>query len=121
MKANGMDEYLGNYDYYVEKQRELLASDEPVSTVSKTQIKKEKKKENLKRNEIKELKAKLRNIEKEMEEADKEIENLTNLTLEEDFYADQEKVSKTFARIKELEAHKDKLDEDWIEISLTLE
>ena len=121
MKANGMDEYLGNYDYYVEKQRELLASDEPVSTVSKTQIKKEKKKENLKRNEIKELKAKLRKIEKDMEEADKEIENLTNLTLEEDFYADQEKVSKTFARIKELEAHKDKLDEDWLEISLTLE
>ena len=121
MKSDGIDEYLGNYDYYVEKQRELLAEDEPNSNVSKTQIKKEKKKESLKRNEIKEIKAEIREIEKDMEANAKKISELTEESLKPDFYSDQENVGKTFSEIKRLEERNSELDEMWLDLSLSLE
>lgn len=121
MKADGMDQYLGNYTYYENKLRELNQTNEKASTISKTQLAKEKKKRNLKRNEIKKIKNNIKDIEKQMEAVDKEIAELTELSLAEDFYSNQEKVVETFARIKELENKKEDLDYSWIELSMSLE
>ncbi len=43
MKSDRMDLYLGNYDYYQEKLREMSLTEEEKSTVTKTQVKKERK------------------------------------------------------------------------------
>lgn len=44
---NGVTEYLGNYDYYIEKKRQLSEMDkeENTETKTKTQLKEEKRKE----------------------------------------------------------------------------
>ncbi len=121
MKKDGMDEYLGNYSYYEEKLRENSLEDVKESTQTKTQIKKQRQKENIKRSEIKKIKAKIRDIENKMEEIDLEIERLTNESLAEGFYDDQDRVQEIFAKIKQLEEKKEKLDQDWLELSLEIE
>ena len=121
MKKDGMDEYLGNYSYYEEKLRENSLEDIKESTQTKTQIKKQRQKENIKRSEIKKIKAKIRDIENKMEEIDLEIERLTNESLADGFYDDQDRVQETFAKIKQLEEKKGKLDQDWLELSLEIE
>ena len=121
MKKDGMDEYLGNYSYYEEKLRENSLEDIKESTQTKTQIKKQRQKENIKRSEIKKIKAEIRDIENKMEEIDLEIERLTNESLADGFYDDQDRVQETFAKIKQLEEKKGKLDQDWLELSLEIE
>ena len=121
MKKDDMDEYLGNYSYYEEKLRENSLEDVKESTQTKTQIKKQRQKENIKRSEIKRIKAEIRNIENKMEEIDLEIERLTKESLADGFYDDQDRVQETFAKIKQLEEKKEKLDQDWLELSLEIE
>ena len=121
MKSDGMDEYLGNYTYYENKLREQSQSIEQGQSISKTQLVKEKKKQNLKKNEIKKIKNDIRDAENEMEAIENEIASLTDLSLAPDFYADQEKVVETFAKIKELEERKKILYEKWLDLSMSLE
>ena len=121
MQDDGMSEYLGNYDYYVEKQKEMMAKDEESQTISKTQLKKEKKKQNLKRNEIKKIKNDIKNIEEKMDAVEERLGELHELTMSADFYQDQDLVKDTFAEIKSLEEKKENLDEAWFELNLSLE
>lgn len=121
MKSDGIDEYLGNYTYYENKLREQSQTIEQGQSVSKTQLVKEKKKQNLKKNEIKKIKNDIRDVENELEAIENEIASLTDLSLATDFYADQEKVVETFAKIKELEERKKILDEKWLDLSMSLE
>lgn len=43
------------------------------------------------------------------------------MTLEEDFYLDQELVKDTFNEIKNLESEKEELSDKWFDLSLDLE
>lgn len=121
MKKDGMDLYLGNYDYYQEKLREINMTEEEKATVTKTQIKKERKKEKLKRDEIRAIKSKIRNVEKDMEEIDEKIKDLTKESLAEGFYDDQKRVAELFREMKDLEDMRDDLDETWLNLNLELE
>ena len=121
MKADGMDLYLGNYDYYQEKLKEMSLTEEEKSTVTKTQIKKERKKEKLKRDEVKAIKKEINQIEKDMEDIDKKLKILTKESLEEGFYDDQERVADLFKEMKDLEEKRDGLDEKWLDLNLELE
>ena len=121
MKAYGMDLYLGNYDYYQEKLKEMSLTEEEKSTVTKTQIKKERKKEKLKRDEVKAIKKEIYQIEKDMEDIDKKLKILTKESLEEGFYDDQERVAALFKEMKDLEEKRDSLDEKWLDLNLELE
>ena len=121
MKKDGMDLYLGNYDYYQEKLREMSLTEEEKATVTKTQIKKKRKKEKLKRDEIRAIKTKIRNIEKDMEEIDEKIKDLTKESLTEGFYDDQKRVAELFRDMKDLEDKRDDLDESWLNLNLELE
>jgi len=67
------------------------------------------------------MKNDIRQAENQIEEINKKIADLTELTISEDFYSDQENVVETFARIKELENKKEELDEKWLELSMSLE
>lgn len=121
MKSDGMDIYLGNYDYYQEKLKEMSLTEEEKSTVTKTQIKKERKKEKLKRDEVKAIKKEINQIEKDMEDIDKKLKILTKESLEDGFYDDQERVAALFKEMKDLEEKRDSLDEKWLELNLELE
>lgn len=121
MKADRMDLYLGNYDYYQEKLREMSLTDEEKSTVTKTQVKKERKKEKLKRDEVKAVRKKIRDIEKDMEDIDKKLKDLTKESLSEGFYDNQARVAELFREMKDLEDMRDDLDENWLALNLELE
>lgn len=121
MKSDRMDLYLGNYDYYQEKLREMSLTEEEKSTVTKTQVKKERKKEKLKRDEVRAVKKKIRDIEKDMEDINKKLKDLTKESLEEGFYDDQARVAELFREMKDLEDMRDDLDENWLALNLELE
>lgn len=121
MKSDRMDLYLGNYDYYQEKLREMSLTEEEKSTVTKTQVKKERKKEKLKRDEVKAVRKKIRDIEKDMEDIDKKLKDLTKESLAEGFYDDQARVAELFREMKDLEDMRDDLDENWLALNLELE
>lgn len=121
MKNDGMVEYLGNYSYYEKKLREMSLEDENKETLTKTQIKKQRQKENIKKSELRKIKNDIRDIENRMEEIDEEIKSLTDLSLSEGFYDDNEKVAETFSKIKDLEEEKENLDHTWLELSLKIE
>ena len=121
MKSDRMDLYLGNYDYYQEKLREMSLTEEEKSTVTKTQVKKERKKEKLKRDEVKAVRKKIRDIEKDMEDIDKKLKDLTKESLSEGFYDDQARVAELFREMKDLEDMRDDLDENWLALNLELE
>ena len=110
MKADGMDLYLGNYDYYQEKLKEMSLTEEEKSTVTKTQ-----------RDEVKAIKKEINQIEKDMEDIDKKLKILTKESLEEGFYDDQERVAALFKEMKDLEEKRDSLDEKWLDLNLELE
>ena len=121
MKSDRMDLYLGNYNYYQEKLREMNMTEEEKATVTKTQIKKERKKEKLKRDEIRAIKNKIKSIEKDMEEIDKKIKDLTKESLAEGFYDDQARVAEVFREMKDLEDMRDDHDEEWLNLNMELE
>ena len=121
MSQDGMTEYLGNYDYYVEKQKESLEKDTDKAEISKTQLVKEKKKAKLKRNEIKKIKNDIKAIEVEISQIEENLASLTELTLASDFYQDQDRVKETFEKIKSLEEKKEELDDAWLSLSMSLE
>lgn len=121
MKADRMDLYLGNYDYYQEKLREMSLTEEEKSTITRTQVKKERKKEKLKRDEVRALKKKIKDIEKDMEDIDKKLKDLTKESLAQGFYDDQARVAELFREMKDLEDMRDDLDESWLALNLELE
>ena len=121
MESKQMTEYLGNYDYYEKKLSEAKEEPKTNKEISKTQLVKEKKKINLKKNEIRKIKAEIEEIEERHIEIDEKIKELTNLTLEENFYADQIQVKETFDQIKTLEEEKTILDDRWLELSMEIE
>lgn len=121
MKSDRMDLYLGNYDYYQEKLREMSLTEEEKSTVTKTQVKKERKKEKLKRDEVRAVKKKIRDIEKDMEDIDKKLKDLTKESLAQGFYDNQARVAELFREMKDLEDMRDDLDENWLALNLELE
>lgn len=117
LKNDGIVEYLGNYDYYVEKKEKLLKQmedDDTPNKKTKTQIQEEKKK----MRHIKKQKAKQRDKIQALEQSIQELESiLNNLELEmanPKLYEDSNKIQDIqlkYAQNKEL---LDRLYDDWI-------
>ncbi|UEL49694.1 ABC-F family ATP-binding cassette domain-containing protein [Terrisporobacter hibernicus] len=90
---NGITEYLGNYDYYINKKRESeeMSAIVEVEEKTKTQLKEEKRKEKEQREKEKKNKYKIKNIEQEIEELETKIEELDNLLCQEEVYSNPDK------------------------------
>lgn len=121
MKSDGIVEYLGNYDYYVEKLKEMNEKDQEKPKFTQTKIKKDQKKLRLAQREKRKIKNQIKQLEDSLENIEKEIHDLTMLTIEEDFYKDQDYVKETFDKIKVLEEKKKQISDSWLELSLSLE
>ena len=93
LDENGVTEYLGNYDYYIEKKKQVqeMSVVEEVEEKTKTQIKEEKRKERELREAEKKNRIKRQNIEKEIEEIELKIEEIDMLLCQEEVYSNPEK------------------------------
>lgn len=96
LSLEGVTEYLGNYDYYMEKktqqkEMETLADDLDIEQKTKTQIKEEKKREKEQKQKENQVRNRVRKIEDEIELLEKEIEGLEYMLCQEEIYSSPEK------------------------------
>lgn len=93
LDESGVTEYLGNYDYYMEKKRQAqeMSVVEVQEEKTKTQLKEEKRKERELRELQKKNRVKIQKLEKEIEETELTIEELDVLLCREEVYSNPDK------------------------------
>ena len=117
LDENGITEYLGNYDYYIEKKKQSQEMSIVATTEekTKTQLKDEKRKEREQREIEKKARVKRQNIEKEIEEVELKIEELDILMCQEEVYSNPEKAKEVSQNKSDLEDRLSQLYEEWEE------
>ncbi len=117
LDENGITEYLGNYDYYMFKKRQVqemsLIQEEDKEEKTKTQLKEEKRKEREQREAEKKNRVKRQNIEKEIETTESKIEELDMLLCQEEVYSNPERAKEVSQEKTNLENNLEALYEEW--------
>lgn len=115
LDENGITEYLGNYDYYIEKKKQVQEMNvaEVKEEKTKTQLKDEKRKEREQRELEKKNRVKRQNIEKEIEETELKIEELDMLLCQEEVYSNPEKSKEVSQEKISLENKLANLYDEW--------
>ncbi len=119
MRPDGVKEYIGNYDDYLEKKRreEAGMEDALAGGMTKTQLDKQRRKERLMRESKKALEKQLEAAEKRIADAEEEIANLEARMADPALYQNPEEARQVAQRHAELQAGMDALYEDWEELS----
>ena len=117
LDKDGITEYLGNYDYYIEKKKQIheMSIVEEKEEKTKTQIKDEKRKEREQRELDKKNRVKIQNLEKEIEETETKIEETDILLCQEEIYSNPEKSKEVSQEKINLENKLSSLYEQWEE------
>lgn len=115
LDENGITEYLGNYDYYIEKKKQVqeMNTVEVIEEKTKTQLKEERRKEREQREAEKKNRVKRQNIEKEIEETEAKIEEMDVLLCQEEVYSNPEKSKDVSLQKASLEEKLSALYEEW--------
>ena len=115
LDENGITEYLGNYDYYIEKKKQVqeMSVVEEVEEKTKTQLKEEKRKEREQREAEKKNRVKRQNIEKEIEETELKIEEMDVLLCQEEVYSNPDKSREVTQQKSNLEEKLANLYDEW--------
>ena len=115
LDENGITEYLGNYDYYIEKKKQIqdLNQIEENEEKTKTQLKDEKRKEREQRELEKKNRIKRQNVEKDIEETELKIEELDILLCQEEVYSNPEKSKQVSQEKISLEDKLANLYDEW--------
>ena len=122
MENKSIEEFEGNYDYYMQKmleRKEGYVVEE--AKVNKTQKAKELKKSKENDKVLRKIKADIRALEKAIEEADQEIENLNNKFLDPDVLANHEKMLEIQNEISVLTNKRDEDLLQWTQLNEDLE
>ena len=119
MRPDGVKEYLGNYDDYLEKKRreEAGLEDAAASGMTKTQLDKQRRKERLLREGKKALEKQLEAAEARIAAAEKEIQDLETRMTDPELYQRPDEARETARRHAELQAGMDALYEEWEALS----
>jgi len=118
---NGVDEYLGNYDYYQGKKKQQIdlenLSIEPEAIVkTKTKLKEEKKREREQRQEANKAKKIVKDIEDRISLLEKEIGGLELMLCQEEIYSSPDKLKEVNIEKNDLEKELENLYAKWEEI-----
>lgn len=119
MRPDGVKEYLGNYDDYLEKKRreEAGLEEAAASGMTKTQLDKQRRKERLLREGKKALEKQLEAAEARIAAAEKEIQDLEARMADPELYQRPDEARETARRHAELQAGMDALYEEWEALS----
>lgn len=107
LNENGVNSYIGNYDYYLERRVAEQPSAQPAESKGANEYKERKAKESEKRR----LLGKISRLEQEIAELEEQIARLEEKLGSEEIAADYEKLMQASQEHREL---KDKLDENYI-------
>lgn len=117
LSEDGIMEYLGNYNYYVEKKNQIIDCEDENDGKTKTQIKIERKKEREKRENKKKKKAKILEIEKSIEENEEKMKEIDKLMCAPDIFTDSEKIKELVKEREQTKDYIDKLYDKWIQMT----
>lgn len=120
LKEDGMNEYLGNYNYYMQKKENptrFEAYEEVSNGKTKTQIKDEKKKVKLAQKEIRVKKTRLREVENEISKSEELLEKLNNDLCLEEIYSNPKEAERVNHEISETQQKIESLYEEWETLS----
>jgi ATP-binding cassette subfamily F protein 3 len=122
LSPNGIKEYLGNYDYYLEKVSEENQPEESQEKEkTKTQIKEERKREREERNQKKKIKKRYEEVEALIKETETTIHTLEEEMCKEEVYSDPEKSRKIHSKQDKLQSELEELYEEWEELLSQME
>lgn len=120
LKETGMDEYLGNYNYYMEKKQNpsrFEVYEEVSNGKTKTQVKEEKKKVKLAQKEIRIKRTRLREVESSISENEALLEKLNNDLCLEEIYSNPKEAERVNKEISNTELNIESLYEEWETLS----
>lgn len=109
----GLEEYLGNYDYYIEKKNEIIDVEENKPTKTKTQLKNEQKKQKEKIRNEKKKKKKVKEIEKQISDYEKQLSQLEYDMCLPEIYSDPEKSTENIKQSKIINEKLEHLYNEW--------
>ena len=121
LKPDGVEEYLGNYEYYQNKKKQeseksYLADMEDQVSKTKIQIREERRREKeLKKNENKAKKL-IKDLEVEIELTEKQIGGLDHMLCQEEVYTSPERMKEVNQEKSDLEKRLSKLYDKWEQI-----
>lgn len=119
MRPDGVTEYLGNYDDYVEKKR--LEADGALAEAeggkTRTQLDKEKRRERLKQESAKTLKLKLKQAEQAIADTEERIAQLEARMADPETYKSPDAAQKLAQEHRDAQEALDALYSDWEELS----
>lgn len=117
LDTNGISEFYGNYNYYLEKKEEKNRPSEEIQEKTKTQVKQEKKKEREVQLEEKAKKKKLKGLEDKIHQLEIEMEEIDSKLYDPNIYEDNELVLSLNSERDELAIKIDELYDELIFIS----
>jgi len=120
LREDGLFEYLGNYDYYLDKKTSLEKALEDANedfAKTKTQVKQEQKKEKKALIEEREEKKKLKKLEEDIEKLENEIEDIDQILSNPSIYDDHGEVIKITLKREKLSEELNSLYNFWIEVN----
>ena len=119
MHPDGVREYLGNYDDYLEKKRLEAsgATEEALSGKTRTQLDKEKRRERMRTESAKTLKANLAKTEKAIAETEQKIAALEAQMADPETYKSPDAAQSVAREHKQAQEDLDALYESWEELS----
>lgn len=119
LDTDGINVYLGQYDYYEEKKAQASGEDvqpvEAVPTVTKTQLKEQKKKEKAIEEEKRRKRREHQHLEEEIMNLEIKINELHEYMCREDVFSDRDKMLEADYQLKKAEARLEELYDLWAE------
>ncbi len=116
MNRDGITEYLGNYDEYLEKKRLIEAGEEEnavSSTKTRTQLDKEKRLERLKRESAKALEMRVKELEAQIARCEERVAELEGAMADPATYQDANRAATVAREHKEAQQELEELYDEW--------
>ena len=119
MESRGITEYLGNYDDYVNKKRELqaLAEQKDKESVSKTISREERRRQRMERERAREERERLENLEGQIHQMEEEIKELEFLMADPALYDDVDRMLDVQQRYAQVKEELEELYSRWINLA----
>lgn len=117
MTREGIVEYLGNYNYYMEKVSQAKESTGQKEYKTKTQIQQEKKQEREVQRQEKQERKKIKGLEEEIHQLEKDLEAIDEKLSDNEIYSDTERVLELTRTREEKSSKLEELYEDWLQLT----
>lgn len=114
MKEDGINTFLGNYDYYLEKTSESVPQEENFKT--RTEIEKEKREEREERKKNKVLRKKKEKVEEEIATIEEKLSTIDSKLADSNTYSDYQLANDLSIERERLTNTLDELYETWMEL-----